>query len=357
MKKPVVCVGMSGGVDSSVAAYLLKEQGYEVFGLFMKNWDETNSDGVCTAEKDFEDVLKVADTIGIPCHSVTFTKEYEERVFSYFLRELREGRTPNPDILCNREIKFDVFYEKARSLGADFVATGHYARTENGHLIKPTDANKDQTYFLHAVKGSILKNILFPLGEYTKPEVRQIAEKAGLSTSAKKDSTGICFIGKRNFREFVHNYLPYKTGEMRLVSGEKIGTHVGVAFYTIGQRKGLGIGGPGEPFFVVDKDIENNILYVAQGEDHPSLYAEGLIASEATWIQDTPSFPLKCSAKIRYRQEEQPCLVTQVGENLEVVFDTPQRAITPAQSVVFYLDSVCLGGAVIRHKCSLASAS
>lgn len=349
MNQSTVCIGMSGGVDSSVAAYLLKEQGYNVFGLFMKNWDETLPDGSCTAEKDFEDVLKVADMLQIPCYSVNFTKEYEERVFKYFLSELQKGRTPNPDILCNREIKFDAFFEKALSLGAGYVATGHYAQTKNGRLLKARDENKDQTYFLHAVRGSVFKKVLFPLGGYTKPEVRALAKKANLPTSQKKDSTGICFIGKRNFREFVHNYLPYQKGIMALPDGTPVGEHVGIAFYTIGQRKGLGIGGPGEPYFVVGKEIERNILYVAQGENHPALYAPSLIAMEPTWIEEKPSFPLRCTAKIRYRQAEQPCTVTTENGSLRVTFDTPQRAITPSQSVVFYSETGCLGGAVISH--------
>lgn len=348
MKKPTVCIGLSGGVDSSVAAYLLKKEGYDVFGLFMKNWDETTEDGVCPAEKDFEDVLKVAAHLDIPCYSVNFTQEYQDRVFKYFLEELKEGRTPNPDILCNREIKFDVFFEKARSLGAAYVATGHYAHTKDGLLLKAKDEGKDQTYFLHAVKRNVFKNVLFPLGTYTKKAVRALAEEIGLPTSKKKDSTGICFIGKRNFRDFVHEYLPYQSGPMCLVDGEKIGEHVGVAFYTIGQRKGLGIGGPGDAYFVVDKDVQRNTLYVAQGENHPSLFARALLADQATWIHEAPTLPFSCTAKIRYRQEEQPCVITEENGMLLVTFQTKQRAITPAQSVVFYSGDKCLGGAVIR---------
>lgn len=348
MKKPVVCVGMSGGVDSSVAAYLLKKQGYDVFGLFMKNWEESEADGSCTAEQDFQDVLKVANTLDIPCYSVNFTKEYQERVFTYFLSELKAGRTPNPDILCNREIKFDLFFKKALSLGADYVATGHYAQTENGTLYQAVDTNKDQTYFLHAVDGKILKQVLFPLGKYTKPQVREIAQKANLSTSQKKDSTGICFIGKRNFKEFVHNYLPYTPGPIHLIDGGEVGQHQGVAFYTIGQRKGLGIGGPGDAYFVVKKNTEKNILYIAQGENHPSLFSSSLEADMPTWVDKEPRFPLHCTAKIRYRQEEQKCTVKKNGDILSAFFESPQRAVTPSQSIVFYQNNICLGGARIQ---------
>ncbi len=346
-------MGLSGGVDSSVAAYLLKKQGYDVFGIFMKNWEDV--DGSCTAEKDFEDVLAVAEMLEIPCYSVNFTKEYKERVFSHFLKELKAGRTPNPDILCNREIKFDVFFKKAKSLGASYVATGHYAQSQDGKLLTAADGNKDQTYFLHAIDGSLLPSILFPLGNLTKPEVRALAKKADIPVHQKKDSTGICFIGERNFTHFLRDYLPYSPGRILTVEGVDVGQHIGIAYYTIGQRKGLGIGGPGEAYFVVEKDAEKNVLYVAQGETHPALYAEKLIAHSPTWLHTPPSFPHACHAKIRYRQPSQACTIYEENGKLSVIFKEKQRAITPSQSIVFYDGIECIGGAVIENAQSTAS--
>lgn len=343
-----VCVGMSGGVDSSLTAALLKEEGYDVFGLFMKNWDEEDESGRCTAEKDFEDVVKVCTKLGIPYYSINFTKEYEERVFSHFLDELKKGKTPNPDILCNREIKFSVFFDKAMELGADFLATGHYAQTKDGRLLEAMDQSKDQTYFLHAVTTKALEKTLFPLGAYTKKQVREEAEKRKLATAAKKDSTGICFIGKRDFKSFVQKYLPYQEGPILTTEGTYVGTHSGVAFYTIGQRKGLGIGGPGAAYFVCGKDLESNTLIVCQGDNHPALFTKELSASACFWIKDQLTPPFACTAKIRYRGESTPCTVTQDGDLLQVTFTEPVRAATPGQSIVFYKEGICLGGAVIE---------
>jgi tRNA-specific 2-thiouridylase len=339
-----VIVGMSGGVDSSLSAALLKEQGYQVIGLFMKNWEETDKTGVCQSVKDYEDVLKTCELLQIPCYTVNFVKEYKERVFAHFLSELEKGRTPNPDILCNREIKFDVFFQKAMELGGDFLATGHYARTHGGKLLKGLDQKKDQTYFLHAVKTKTLQKVLFPIGHLPKSQVREEAKIRGLPTASKKDSTGICFIGKRDFKPFVLNYLKKDPGNFCLLDGTIIGLHDGAKFYTIGQRKGLGLGGEGEAWYVIDKDIEKNIVFVERGENHPALFKNSLKAEEFTWIDEAPSFPLHCHAKIRYRQVETPCTLF---ENGEVVFEEPQRAITSGQSIVFYAKDLCLGGAVI----------
>lgn len=342
-----VCVGMSGGVDSSVAAYLLKQQGYNVFGLFMKNWEETLPDGSCPAEDDFEDVAKVCRQIGIPYYTVDFSKEYYDLVFDEFLVELKQGRTPNPDVLCNREIKFAHFYRKAKELGADLIATGHYARFSDGMLKKGVDQGKDQSYFLYAAPQKALSETLFPLGELEKKEVRKIAQSIGLATCEKKDSVGICFIGKHNFIDFVGKYLPYQKGPICLPDGTVVGTHQGVAFYTIGQRKGLGIGGPGEAYFVSGKDTEKNVLYVAQGANHPALFAKGLCVKEAVWVAEKPILPMRLHAKIRYRQEDQSCIVDEVDGNIVVTFDAPQRAVTVGQSVVWYDGDRCLGGGVI----------
>lgn len=348
MKKKVV-VGMSGGVDSSVAALLLKEQGYDVIGLFMKNWEEKDGDGICLSSKEYEDVVKVCKQIDIPYFSVNFVKEYWDLVFSHFIEELKLGWTPNPDVLCNREIKFKALFEKAKDLGADFLATGHYAKTDRGHLFKSQDQDKDQTYFLYTLKSEILNEVLFPLGDLTKTEVRKIAAKHGLATSHKKDSTGICFIGERNFRPFLSKFIPYQKGELQTLSGKVVGEHVGVAYHTIGQRKGLCIGGPGEAWFVVGKDVKKNIIYVEQGEDHPALYCSQLIATDITWVSKAPTLPFKCHAKIRYRQPDQECVIEKMEDGrLFVSFPKPQRAVTPRQSIVFYHDNYCLGGALIN---------
>lgn len=345
MKQKVV-IGMSGGVDSSVAAYLLKKQGYDVVGLFMKNWEEEGDN--CPSASDWQDVVSVCAHLEIPFYGVNFAQEYKERVFSYFLKESKEGRTPNPDILCNREIKFDALFKKAKELGADFLATGHYARRgEEGELLRGLDTNKDQSYFLHALKDDILKKVLFPVGELPKPEVRRLAKEAGLSTAEKGDSTGICFIGERNFREFLSQFIPFEPGTILSVEGKKVGEHVGLPFYTIGQRKGMGIGGEGEAWFVVDKKISTNTLYVAQGTNHPALFKPSLVATDLTWVSGAPAAQFKCTAKIRYRQEDQPCSVTLSENRAEVLFDKPQRAVTPGQSIVFYDQERCLGGGLI----------
>lgn len=354
MTPKTVVVGMSGGVDSSVSALLLKEQGYQVIGLFMKNWEETDARGVCKASLEYEDAERVCEQIGIPCYSVNFASEYQESVFQEFLDGLKRGLTPNPDILCNREIKFKVFLEKAKRLGGDFLATGHYCRLERSNgpirLLKGLDPSKDQSYFLHAVPGAMFENVLFPVGGLDKKEVRAIAKKHQLATSEKKDSTGICFIGKRDFKPFLSQYLGYRKGEFQNLDGTRVGEHDGAAFYTIGQRRGLGLGGEGEAWYVVGKEIQNNIVFVERGENHPALFASELIANQVTWISKAPaSYPFRCQAKIRYRQVDQPCIVTQEeGDSLRVLFDEPQRAITPGQAVVFYDGICCLGGAVIQ---------
>jgi tRNA-specific 2-thiouridylase len=350
-----VVVGMSGGVDSSVTAWLLKEKGYDVIGLFMKNWDDTDEFGHCTATEDFEDVRRVCAQIGIPYYSVNFEKEYREKVFQYFLDEYRKGRTPNPDVMCNREIKFGDFLRQAKRLGADFIATGHYARIieKDGrkYLARGADPNKDQTYFLYAVKKEQFMQVMFPIGHLYKKEVRELAEQAGLATAKKKDSTGICFIGERNFKKFLSQYLPAQPGEIRTLDGELKGRHDGLMYYTLGQRHGLGIGGggTGEPWFVVKKDLKHNILYVAQGHDHEALYSQGLIATDINWLGDgDPDKPFECTAKFRYRQPDQEVLVTpQTDGTFRIEFKQPQRAVTPGQSVVLYDDEICLGGGII----------
>lgn len=353
-----VVVGMSGGVDSSVTALLLKQQGYDVIGIFMKNWDDTDEFGHCTAEEDSEDVRRVCEQIGIPYYTVNFEKEYFDKVFTYFLDEYKRGRTPNPDVMCNREIKFGEFLNKAMDLGADYVATGHYARVieKDGvfQLLRGIDNGKDQTYFLNALNQKQLSKTMFPIGHLPKPEVRRIAEEAGLYTAKKKDSTGVCFIGERNFREFLSGYLPAKSGKMvDIATGEVKGDHDGLMYYTLGQRQGLGIGGSGNgnPWFVADKDLEQNILYVVQGDQHPSLYSTGLIASVMNWIdgsEHAPGTTLHCVAKFRYRQPDQGVTLTwQADGNVHVQFDEPQKAITPGQAVVFYDGELCLGGGTI----------
>lgn len=342
-----VVVGMSGGVDSSVTALLVKLQGYKVIGLFMKNWDETNPDGSCTSDQDYQDVIKVSELLNIPYYSVNFVKEYWDGVFAEFLNDYKKGFTPNPDILCNREIKFKVFYQRAKLLGADYLATGHYCQLESGILKKGADSNKDQTYFLYAVDRHVFKDVLFPIGHLPKPKVRELAAMFNLATSTKKDSTGICFIGERNFKEFLSQYIQSTKGNFLNLEGKVLGKHDGTCFYTLGQRKGLGIGGPGEAWFVVAKNHDQNEVYLAQGQDHPALYADGLTAVELNWLTEAPQGEFRCKAKIRYRQPEQDCTVTVMRDKVRVVFDEPQRAMTPRQSVVFYQNELCLGGGII----------
>jgi len=358
-KSKTIVVGMSGGVDSSVTAALLKEQGHQVIGLFMKNWNEKDENGVCEASKDYDDVVRVCEKLDIPYYSVEFVEEYRTRVFENFLEELKKGFTPNPDILCNREIKFDAFYDKAMELGADYLATGHYCRTlmsETGpQLLKGLDPLKDQSYFLHAIDGKKLGKVMFPIGDLPKTKVREIAARYNLATKDKKDSTGICFIGERNFKPFVAQYLKSRTGSFKTLNGETVGKHSGAQFYTLGQRKGLGLGGQGEPWFVVDKNITENIVYVERGDKHPALYTDGCTAEELTWISGVApaaGTKMRCKAKSRYRQSDQDCEVefldSEQGLKARVTFDTAQRAITPGQSVVFYDREVCLGGGIIR---------
>jgi tRNA-specific 2-thiouridylase len=353
-----VIVGMSGGVDSSVAALLLKEQGYAVEGLFMKNWEEDDGTEYCTAREDFADAQAVADKLGITLHGANFAAEYWDNVFEHFLAEYKAGRTPNPDVLCNREIKFKAFLDYALVLGADYIATGHYTRRGEldgrGTLLKGLDDNKDQSYFLHAVGHEELEKALFPVGEIKKPEVRKLAEQYGLATAKKKDSTGICFIGERRFKDFLQQYLPAQPGEIQSLEGESLGQHHGLMYHTIGQRQGLGIGGLANhseaPWYVVDKDLDNNVLLVAQGNEHPALFKSTLSTSDIYWIAgEPPTLPLQCAAKVRYRQADQNCTVSAEGDGLRVIFDSPQRAVTPGQSVVFYLGERCLGGGVIEH--------
>jgi tRNA-specific 2-thiouridylase len=351
--KARIIVGMSGGVDSSVAALLLKQQGYEVIGLFMKNWEDDDDEN-CPARQDFLDVLAVAEKIGIEVEAVNFAKEYKDRVFSYFLREYQAGRTPNPDVLCNAEIKFKAFLDHAIELGADKIATGHYAKVQQSgnlfQLVKAADETKDQTYFLYRLNQHQLSRTLFPLGDIRKTEVRRIAEESGLPNFAKKDSTGICFIGERPFREFLGRYLPKQPGEMRTPEGKVVGQHDGLMYYTIGQRQGLGIGGQGEPWFVADKDLEKNILIVVQGHDHPLLRKRSLLARDLSWISGSgPDIGQVYGSKTRYRQQDSPCHIAKLEEDsLDLGFDTDQWAVTPGQSVVLYDGDVCLGGGIIQ---------
>ena len=353
-----VVVGMSGGVDSSVAAYLLKQQGYNVVGLFMVNWEEESEDSACTSEQDYEDLKRVCSKLDIPYYTVNFAKEYYERVFQYFLDEYKNGRTPNPDVLCNREIKFGPFLEFAEKIGADYIATGHYAKKveKDGlfYLQKANDLNKDQSYFLCQLNQHQLSKVLFPLDDIEKPKVREIAKELELITAEKKDSTGICFIGERNFRKFLKTYLPAKQGEIRTVDGEVVGTHDGLMYYTLGQRRGLNIGGrkggTGERWFVLEKDLKNNVLVVSQGEDS-KLYSKSLKASTFNWIPNIPDEKeFDCYAKFRYRQPDQKVRVKVLDDkNIEVVFEEKQRAITPGQFVVLYKeDGTCLGGGIIE---------
>lgn len=353
MSDKSVVVGMSGGVDSSVAALLLKNAGYKVVGLYMLNWEETDDAGVCNADEEFADVRRVCAKLEIPYYSVNFAREYQDRVFKYFLDEYRKGRTPNPDVLCNREIKFGPFRDYALSMNADYIATGHYCKIEHGpvnhRLMKAKDALKDQTYFLNQVKESQLENVLFPLADLTKPEVRKIAEDNGLATAEKKDSTGICFIGERNFRNFLKNYMPSMPGKIVTLDGKTVGEHIGLMYYTIGQRKGLNLGGTqGEEgrWFVVKKDMQNNVLIVSHGDESP-LYSKACKVTNLNWIGYTPEKTFLCNAKFRYRQSEQPVKVTLANDGAEVEFACPQRAVTEGQYAVFYDEKYCLGGGVI----------
>ena len=350
-----VVLGMSGGVDSAVSALLLKQQGYNVIALFMHNWEE-EEDGCCTAEQDFDDVKRVCDKIGIPYYSVNFAKQYKERVFAYFLDEYKRGRTPNPDVLCNREIKFGPFLQYAKALGADYIATGHYCGIRHDgnthYLLKAKDQSKDQTYFLNQLSQQQLANVLFPLAELDKTEVRAIAEQHGLVNAKKKDSTGICFIGERNFRAFLQNYLPNQPGKMVDTNGKVVGQHIGLMYYTLGQRRGLGLGGNTEGqgrWFVAEKDMANNVLVVSHG-DESVLMSQSLVASQVNWIPSLPSKNFSCKAKFRYRQTEQGVDVQVLEDGkVKVVFHEKQRAVTPGQFVVFYDDEKCLGGGVIEE--------
>ena len=358
MSRGKIIVGLSGGVDSSVAALLLKRQGYEVVGLFMKNWEDDDSDEYCSSRQDLIDAAAAADVIGIDFEVVNFSAEYRERVFADFLREYRSGRTPNPDVLCNSEIKFKAFLDHALALGADRIATGHYAQVREflgaWQLLKAEDGSKDQSYFLYRLNQTQLAKTLFPVGHLYKRDVRRIAAEAGLPNHARKDSTGICFIGERPFREFLARYLPKQPGEIRILGTDRIvGSHEGLMFYTLGQREGLGIGGvsgaPEEPWFVTGKDMERNILWVVQGHEHPALFSTSLLARDLSWIagQD-PHTHWVYAAKTRYRQPDAVCQVERIsGAECEVVFAAAQWAVTPGQSMVLYESRVCLGGGII----------
>jgi tRNA-specific 2-thiouridylase len=361
MTKQKIIVGMSGGVDSSVAALLLIEQGYEVEGLFMKNWEEDDDKDYCAAAVDLKDATAICATLNIKLHTINFSSEYWDRVFQHFLDEYRAGRTPNPDILCNKEIKFRAFLEHAQTLGADKIATGHYARSRlhdsSTQLLRGLDSNKDQSYFLHALNQYQLSHAMFPVGEFDKSVIRELAKKNNLTTHDKKDSTGICFIGERRFSTFLEKYLPAQPGDIQSVDGDTIGRHNGLMYYTLGQRKGLGIGGlkdsDEEPWYVVEKDLVNNVLKVAQGHNHPVMFHNTLEASQINWIENTEpeidSTTEQLTAKIRYRQSDQNCTLNKIDQDrYQVRFVTPQRAITPGQSVVFYQGEVCLGGGVIE---------
>jgi tRNA-specific 2-thiouridylase len=361
-KKRVV-IGMSGGVDSSVSAWLLKEQGYEVIGLFMKNWEDDDDSEYCSTREDWIDAASVADVVGVDIEAVNFAAEYKDRVFAEFLREYQAGRTPNPDVLCNAEIKFKAFLDHAMKLGADLIATGHYARVRQApsgrfELLKALDASKDQSYFLHRLNQAQLSKTLFPLGEIAKTEVRKIAEKIGLPNAKKKDSTGICFIGERPFREFLNRYLSYQPGPMKTPDGNNVGQHVGLSFYTLGQRKGIGLGGmksyqnaegSSDAWYVARKDVENNTLYVVQGHDHPWLLSASLDAAQASWIGGEPPALSQLSAKTRYRQADVPCMLQVTdAEHFSLDFPASQWAVTPGQSAVLYDGEVCLGGGIIN---------
>lgn len=354
-----VIVGMSGGVDSSVSAYLLQQQGFQVEGLFMKNWEEDDNDEYCAAAEDLADAQAVADKLGIELHTINFAAEYWDNVFEYFLEEYKAGRTPNPDIMCNKEIKFKAFLEfAAEDLGADYIATGHYVRRRfkggKWQMLRGLDNNKDQSYFLYTLGEEHVAKTLFPVGEIEKPEVRRIAEEQDLITHDKKDSTGICFIGERKFKDFLSRYLPAQPGIIETAEGEEIGKHEGLMYHTLGQRKGLHIGGKkehgDEPWYVVDKDVERNVLIVGQGADHERLYSKGLIANQLHWVDRmTITEPQKVVVKTRYRQTDIPCTLVPVSDDeIRVEFDEPQKAVTPGQSAVFYRDEVCLGGGIIE---------
>ena len=358
--KKVIC-GMSGGVDSSVSAFILQQQGYQVEGLFMKNWEEDDDTDYCTAAADLADAQAVCDKLGIKLHKINFAAEYWDNVFEHFLNEYKAGRTPNPDILCNKEIKFKAFLEyAAEDLGANYIATGHYVRRrgadDNAQLLRGLDANKDQSYFLYTLSSKQVGQSLFPVGDIEKPIVRAIAEDLDLITAKKKDSTGICFIGERKFKDFLARYLPAQPGNIRTVEGDIIGRHDGLMYHTLGQRKGLGIGGvkgaSEEAWYVVEKDLVNNELIVAQGHDHSALLSIGLIAQQLHWVDRQPiREPLRCTVKTRYRQTDVPCTIEPIDdESIKVIFDEPQIAVTPGQSAVFYLDEVCLGGGIIEQQ-------
>jgi len=348
-----VVVGLSGGVDSAVAALLLKQQGYDVIGLFMKNWEEDDTASRCSAEEDLKVVRAVCAQLGIELRTVNFSAEYWDRVFHYFLEEHKRGRTPNPDVLCNKEIKFKAFLDHALDLGADLIATGHYARVEKRdgvyRLLKACDEHKDQTYFLYTLGQAQLARTLFPIGHLTKPEVRELARAAGLPNHDRKDSTGICFIGERDFKSFLARYLPAQPGDIRALTGERLGRHDGLMYYTLGQRHGLRLGGAGEAWYVARKDLAGNTLYVVQGENHPALFSAALEADELHWVAGAaPACPLRCAAKSRYRQPDQDCVLTPAAGGVRAAFDRPQRAITPGQAAVFYRGEECLGGGTIR---------
>jgi tRNA-uridine 2-sulfurtransferase len=348
-----VVVGMSGGVDSSVTAYLLQQQGHQVTGLFMKNWDEDDGTEYCTAIEDLADAQAVADKLGIELKTVNFAAEYWDEVFEHFIEEYQAGRTPNPDILCNREIKFKAFLDYARTLGAEAIATGHYVRrTEQGHLLRGLDGNKDQSYFLHALSTAQVSSSLFPVGELEKPEVRSIAEEQGFVTARKKDSTGICFIGERRFSDFLKRYVHSAPGDIVTPEGDRVGQHQGLSFYTLGQRQGLGIGGlrnyPDEPWFVADKDMQNNQLIAVQGAQHPLLMSKHLWVRDMNWIGEAPTDTFRCSIKVRYRSPDVPCSLAPHEGGWRVTFDQPEWAVTPGQSAVLYDGERCLGGGVIE---------
>jgi len=353
-KKSKVAVGLSGGVDSSVSAFLLKEMGYDVVGLFMKNWENGREQRHCAATQDYEDALSVAHALQIPLHSWDFSKEYWNIVFSSFLQDLKCGFTPNPDILCNKEIKFKIFLNKIMKLGISQLATGHYAGISEKHdLLRGWDERKEQSYFLYTLNIDTLRHLIFPLAKYRKTEVRTIAQQIGLDVHNKRDSTGICFIGEQNFNKFISQYLKPKPGWIKTPEGKIVGQHEGIWHFTIGQRKGLEIGGEGEAWFVYGKDARTNEVFVAQGKDHSLLYSSALLAFQLSWVKEPPTLPCHCTAKIRYRQEDQACIIEKSDENfVRVSFSQPQRAITPRQAIVFYQNAICLGGGTIFTCCT-----